>query len=154
MTDYIQILTTLLGIMGGLAAGFILEHYRLKHELKVEKIKRVAPYLEQVSPTIKNLAIDSEYAVELQKRGCEDQFLLQRLCKGLKEFESWYTIIRQNGLEIELESLNITLSRSLLGIVTYAQLTSKYGVDYISQRLNSFHERCLIARKSLESLLG
>ena len=103
---------------------------------------------------LKNLAIDSKYAVELQQVNREDSSVLQRLCEELKEFETWYNDFRQKGMEIELESLNVILYRSLLGVFMYARYTDKYGVHFIVQRLNSFHKMCQIARESLESLLG
>lgn len=151
--EYIQILTALIGIAGGLLVGVVIERFRLKHELRVQKIKRVAPLLEILSPTVKNLAIDSKYAVELQQTNREDPSVLQRLCEELKEFETWYNDFRQKGMEVELESLDVLLYRSLLGVFVYARYTAKYGVHYIAQRLNSFHRICQIARESLENLL-
>jgi len=153
MIDFSQILIVLISLVGGLIGGYVIEHYRLKHELKIEKIRRLAPYLEQVYPTMKNLNVDSTYAIELQQRGSEDLPLLEKLCKELTEFGSWYRVFKQNGMEPELESLDGNLYRLLLGVFTYSQLSAKYGTTYISQRLDPFHKICLKGRESLEKLL-
>lgn len=153
MIDFSQILSAFTGFAGGLIGGFVIEHYRLKHVLKVEKIKRLAPYLEQVYPIIRDLTIDSAYAIELQQRGDKNLPLLKKLCKCLKEFGSWYRVFRQNGMEPELESLDRDLCRLLSGVFVYSQLSAKYGTSYIFQRLERFHSVCLKGRESLEKLL-
>jgi hypothetical protein len=154
MTDLGNVLVAVVGFLGGLVIGYAVEHSRMKHDLKIEKIGRLSPYLEQVYPAIKDLSIDSEYAVELQQRDTNDRRIFKALRDRLEEYRSWYVAFRQNGMEPELQSLSPDLYNLLSGIFVYSQMSAKYGDNYICPRVNHFHTLCHRGRLFLEKLLS
>lgn len=148
-----EILATIFSFIGGLAIGLVGEHYRLKHELRIDKVRRLAPYLEQIYNVIRDLVVDSEYAFRLQESGTANSIPLRKLYRGLGEYRSWFLSFRQNGMEPELESLNRPLYLMLQGVYAHAQSCNEHGVAYASQRIASIRHRCSECKIALEKYL-
>lgn len=149
------VLEFLLGILSGVVVGYFIQVIRYKHTLRVEKIKRLAPYLELAYPTIDRLAQDGVYALKVQERKDQKEIesILVKLIDGLDQYHIWYLQYQENGLKPELLSVNETLDAYLNGLFVYAQMNKRHGKIYIHQRLNNFCIYVMRCRTQLEKLL-
>lgn len=144
-------------IIGGILVGMIIENVRLKHSLKIEKIKRLAPDLEACCPIVEKIYEDSAYAIKILNRGQDEGHALdsqnQKVLDGLKLFQDWYMLFQEKGMKYELESVNIELNDRLAGLFTYARLSIKHGISYVSQNLKQINESAHVGNEKLKVVL-
>jgi hypothetical protein len=90
--------------------------------LRIEKIKRLAPHLEDVFDIIDTLNQDIEYFKKIRDRSDkkEEKDLTSKICGRLNKFCAWYVKLRGNGLVPELRSINEGLHNYLNGLSVLA----------------------------------
>jgi len=144
-----------LGVLSGIVVGYVIQLVRYKHDLRVEKIKRLAPHLELAYPIVDRSSQDSEYTVGIQNRKDEKQMdaMLEKLTADLSEYHFWYTRYQENGLKPELRSVNEILDAYLNGLFVYSQLSKMHGKSYIHQRLSDLAKHLMLCKLELERLL-
>jgi hypothetical protein len=147
----------LLGLVGGFIVGYLLEHKRFKHSLKIEKIKRLSPHLESAFPILEKLDQDSDYATRIQQRDDENEFnrITDRLCSEMEEFYAWYLQFQEDGLKPELQSVNRLLCAYLDGMFVFAKMSIRYRESYISQKTKEISDLSNKCKRELElQLMG
>lgn len=153
MADPIDIV---LGFICGLFTGIIVQYLQLKHSLKIEKIKRLSPYLESAYPIIEKLSNDSRYAANVQLHEDKREFgrTLGRLTISIQEYANWFSVFRTDGMMPELNSVDSSLLSRLVGMFTHADLCKLHGRDYLSQRMQDFAKYCEVCKSMLENRLS
>lgn len=141
----------------GVLVGIVVENYRLKHSLKIEKINRLAPHLEICSPMIEKILEDSGYALKILNRGQTEgeDLILQnkKIIQRLTVFQEWYELFQNRGMKFELESVNKELQERLVGLFNIAILSIKHGETYVSQNLKQIHDNANISNQKLQVIL-
>lgn len=145
----------LMGILGGGIIGYIVQERRYKYNLKVEKIKRITPSLEQAYPIIQRAKQDFTYGIEIQNRNDINEItnLLPQLSNNLAQFYEWYKQYQENGLKPELKSLDRTLYSYLNGLFVFSRISQTQGESYIHQSIPNICTHLKRCEKSLETFL-
>jgi len=157
-TDISQIIIEFVAsFLGGILVGALIEHWRFKRALEVERVKRLAPLLETCCPIIERIFVDSEYALNVLNRGGEaDVHLDSQIDKvfgGLQQFQDWHSLLEQKGMKYELEKVDTELHDRLAGLFTFARLANKHGADYISQNLSGIQDSARLSKSKLKRVL-
>lgn len=145
-----------IGFLSGLATGIAVQYFWFKYASRIEKMKRLSPYLESVYPIVEKLNQDSEYALKVHFQEEEEHLtlVLKKIATSLEEYAIWFAQFKENGMIPELESLNVDLSRRFIGLFTYARLGNKHGLEYLSQRVQRLAGYCSICQQRLKSQLS
>lgn len=153
MVDFVEVFAS---FILGIFSGVIIHHFQFKYSLKIEKIKRLAPHLEAISPIIEKLVQDSEYAKMIQMRDEEDEFnrVLENIAVSLEEYGIWYHRFTTSGMIPELESIDSELLARLNGVYAFVRLNKLHGVQYLSQNVKVFAEHCGKCNIKLKSRLS
>jgi len=125
------------GFLLGLISGVVIQSLKFKHDRKLDKIRRLMPYMEIVHPIVETLLIDVEHGLKLQEKDDLpelDRYLI-RVADAFSPFAEWYSDFVERGMKAELQSLEYELFAGLYGIFVYYQLTKIHGVETISQNL-------------------
>ncbi len=146
----------LAGLFSGVAVGYVVEHYHFKNGLKMERIKRLMPYIEVVHPIVEELRDDLAYLQKTQMRteGEEDSNFMQKICRTLDKYLSWYTQFQSNGLKPELAATNKELLTYINGLSVHSRMTKKYGQDYVLREINQISKSARICVLILERFLS
>lgn len=152
MTDLISLVGTFLtGLTTGVISGLAIQWKRFKDNLKMEKIKRLLPYLEHAYPIVERLKQHSDYANNIQLQNNDDDLneVLGRVYTSLDEFEIWFTGFKEDGLIRELDSIDKDLLNHFVGLFNYASQNRRHGPAYISQRIEAFSKYCVMCEQLL-----
>lgn len=132
--------TFITGIIG-LSIGIIVEHYRFKHNIQIERIKTLSPLLSEVRPIIEKIVGDANYAFNLRQRNDKNKFMIsiEDIFHALEEYKMWDEKYREAGLKsnsIHFKGLN----KSLDAMRIYAINTNLQGKNYIFGILEEMHK--------------
>lgn len=148
-------LNIFVGFISGLVIGILVQYARFRYSSKIEKMKRLSPYLESAYPIVEKLNQDSRYASDIQLQDDEAHLtmVLKKVVISLEAYTDWFTKFREDGMVPELESLNRDLSNRFVGLFTYARLYRQHGLEYISQRMQRLANYCTICKQQLKNQL-
>lgn len=143
-----SLLLPLFTLITGLIVGRILEHYRFKHDLQIERIKIVSPILSEVYPIIEKIEGDVNYALDLRQRNDKNRFkpLIETIFHDLKEYRLWDEKYRESGLKLNLRHFSKGLNESLDAMRIYAINAKLQGKSYILGILEEMYKtsrRCM-----------
>lgn len=144
------------GFIGGLITGLVAQYMQFKHSLRLEKTKRLSPYLEEAYPIVEILSNDSIYAADLQLRDDKQEFerILRKIIMSIRQYAEWFVQFRTDGMMPELDSLDSELLSLLVGMFQHARLCKLHGREYISQQMQDFSGYCGTCRALLENRLS
>jgi len=156
MVDAIEFAASfVVGIVTGIVTGILIQNVRLKHELLIEKKKRLSPYLERASPIIDRICRHSDHAATaIVNKEKHSESLLGNLSGDFEEYDQWYAKLTLDGMIIELRSIDVTLSGYFAGLFTYAQNSSNLKEGYLRQTIHEISgyskrcKRCLVDQLS------
>ena len=153
MADPIDVI---LGFFAGIVTGVAIQYLQLKHSLKIEKTKRLSPYLESASPILDEITHDSTYAANVQLRDDEEEFerVLKRVSVSIAEYAKWFNDFRIDGMIPELNSLDADLLSRFVGMFTHATLCRLHGQEYLSQHVGEIAKYCTECKLMLETRLS
>lgn len=138
-----QVMVSLaVAVVSGIIVGVVVERFRLRNILKIEKIKRLAPYVEAASPLVTRIDEHAEFATKMLHGSGEHEPSAQitKLKSVLIQFVEWYSQFEQRGMRPELESIDRELYDHLTGLFNLARFCSLYGDTYLSQNLDRIRE--------------
>ena len=143
------------GLLSGVIVGWIVEHYRLKNSLKVERIKRLTPYIEMVHPIIEELCDDISYfkKTQFRKMNEENQNFVIRISKAFDKYGLWYEQFQSNGFKPELGATSKLLLYSINGLFAHSQMSKKYGEDHILREIDEIFDSLNQCRVLVEQFL-
>jgi len=145
----------LAGFVGGIVTGLAIEYFRFKHSLKVEKIKRLSPYLESAYPLVEKLSNDTGYAVNAQLDDDDEcSRILKKVAVSIEEYSRWFVQFRTDGMMPELDSIDPDLLSRFVGMFSYARLCREHGLEYLSQNIQRLSQYCRTCRQMLKSRLS
>jgi hypothetical protein len=143
------------GLLSGIFIGYFLEYVRFKYSLKIEKIRRLSPFLESIFPIFEKIASYSVHAKNI--RNWNDENELNRTVDVLRsEIDEWHALylqFQQDGLKPELEAVNSELYAELNGMFVIAQMSRRYGESYILQNIEEIATKSENCKKLLASQL-
>jgi hypothetical protein len=137
------------GLLSGLLVGYVVEHYRLRNGLRIERMKRLTPHIEMVHPIIEELCDDASYFQKshLRTDGSEEQNLAIKIGVTFDKYGTWYQHFQSNGLKPELAATSKSLFALLSGLFVHSTMTKKYGKDYIYREIDEIAnsmQKCLL----------
>lgn len=143
------------GFLLGLLSGIVIQSLRFSYQRKLDKIRRVMPYVETVHPILETLVINVEHCSRLQEKNdtVEMQRYLKRATGALNSFGEWFSGFAERGLKPELQSLKYDLYAGLYGIFVYYQMTKIHGIEFVSQNLEEIGTNLERITKLLEEFL-
>lgn len=136
------------GLFSGLVAGIIVERYRLKNELRIQRFKTLAPRLNQAHPIIEVLSDDLQYYQKSLTRNsiAQDDENSKKILNDFDLFNVWYSDFQQNGLKPLLEAENKDLFALMNGLFVYSKMSKKHGPGFIASQIT---EMCKTAQDCL-----
>jgi hypothetical protein len=139
------------GIVSGIIVGVIVEHFRLRHTLRVEKIKRLAPHLEAATPLVTRIDEHAEFAMRMihASGGHDPSVQITNLKSALNQYVDWYSQFQEKGMRPELESIDRELYDRMTGLFNLSRFSSSYGDAYVSQNVEAFHKGSSAIRSKL-----
>jgi hypothetical protein len=148
-------LDVILGVVSGIIVGYVLQYITYKRGRRIEKIKKLSPYLEGAFPIVNKLNQDLNYVNEIQNLNNQNEIdaILDKIVSGLDQYNIWYLKYQGDGLKLELLSINEQLDGYLNGLFVYAQMTKTYGKAYFHQRLDKFQQQIKSCKLELQKQL-
>lgn len=156
MKNLVDVVDILGGFIGGLVAGLAAQYMRFRHSLRLEKTKRLSPYLEGAYPIVEILSNDSIYAADIQLREDRQEFerILRKILVSIQQYAEWFVQFRTDGMMPELDSLDSELLSLLVGMFQHARLCKLHGRQYVSQHMQDFSGYCGACKALLENRLS
>ena len=131
-------LTAVLSFGSGLLIGYLVQRKKFHDDLKLDKIRRLMPYVEVFHPIFESLVIDVRHGQKLIEKNDSTELThyLDRILADFDSFGSWYADFADKGLKPQMESLNYNLLSGLNGTNVYYQLVKTHGTRYIFENIN------------------
>jgi hypothetical protein len=142
--------TVLVGFIFGLFSGLLIQRKKFRDDLKLDKIRRLMPYIEVFHPTFESLVINVKHCQKLIEKNDSTELTryLNRIYADFESFGSWFVDFANRGLKPELESIDYSLLLGLNGANVYFQLAKNHGTRYVLENINEI-ERSLGKTKQL-----
>lgn len=145
------VITGVLGFLLGLFGGLIIQKEKFKDDLKLDKIRRLMPDVEEVQPILKSLIINIKHTLILIDNNDRDELnrYLDRIFIDFENYSKWFTGFLNKGFEPKMESIDYSLLVGLKGINVFSQLIKNNGTGYIQSNIQGiedslFQAECLI----------
>jgi hypothetical protein len=150
--DFLEFLATL---FSGMLVGVVADMLRNRHDIGMEKRKRLSPYIETAYPIVEKLDQDCAYTLLVLDHGGEKDVdtMLEKLASGLELYHEWYLEYQRDGLKPELMSVNRGLHNYLNGLFVFSQLNKKYGNSYAHERLNLLNNQLRFSQTEIDRFL-
>lgn len=142
-------------ITSGIVVGVIANMLRNRHDMNMEKRKRLSPYMEAAYPIVEKLDQDCAYARQIVNHGDEEEIddMLDKLASGLELYNDWYLEYQEDGLKPELMPINENLHSCLNGLFVFSQMNKKYGNGYVHERLSVLSDRLHLSQVEIDRFL-
>jgi hypothetical protein len=155
MTISEVIATGIVSFVLGLISGLVIQTVKFRYDRRLDKIRRLMPYIELVHPIFESMAIDMEHGKRLMEKNDSDELIryLNRMAKDFESFGSWFVEFAEKGMKPELESLNYDLLSGLGGANVYFQMVKNHGAKYILENMNEIAESLTKTKQLLNEFL-
>lgn len=136
------LVTGLVSFILGLISGLVIQRVKFQYDRRLDKIRRLMPYVEIVHPVFESLAINMEHGQKLIEKNDSEELAryLDRMVKDFESFGSWFVDFAEKGMKPELESLNYNLLSGLSGANVYFQMVKNHGTRYILENMNEIKQ--------------
>jgi hypothetical protein len=143
------------GLLSGVAVGWVVERYRLKNSLKVERMKRLTPQIEIIHPIVEELCADVDYFAKRQLRlpDGEDDSILEKIITYFAKYNAWYLGFQSKGFKPELGATSKPLLNRLTAIFAYSLRIRKYGGQYLLNEIDEISESLKASQSLIEQFL-
>lgn len=143
--------TGLLSFIFGLIIGIFSARTRFKYDRRLDKIRRLTPFMERIQPLYEHLNIDSEHCIKLRETIDNDEFnhYLSRINDYITNFGNLYTNLRGEGLADLLHNFDEELYNNLVGTFVFYQYKKDQEFLYLAQNLNDIHDNAVRTKNAI-----
>ncbi len=147
--------TGILSFLLGLISGLAIQRVKFSNDRRLDKIRRLMPYVEIVHPIVESLAINIAHSQKLVEKNDDEELTryLTRTAKDFESFGSWFLDFAEKGMKPELESLNYNLLSGLSGTNVYFQMVKNHGSKYILENVKEIKKSLCQTEQLLNDFL-
>lgn len=130
----------------GILIGVIVEHFRFKNNIIIERIKILSPILCEAYPIIERIVEDTNYALNVRQRNKKKDYLnsIKTIIQDLDEYKKWDEKYREAGIELYLrnyQKLNDSLNKMRIYSIT-AHIQDDNYIITILDELYDISKKC------------